>query len=97
MFIYAYKSIAYARDGQLIWLMGHFKKAALTGGPYLLVEIEASFGEVSHSNKQWDLFWEAEGNLKSEHISWILSRATENAVAGRIWPAGRYLPTPGLC
>jgi len=21
-------------------------------------------------------------------------RATENAVAGHIWPAGRYLPTP---
>jgi len=23
-------------------------------------------------------------------------RATENAVAGHIWPAGRYLPIPGL-
>jgi len=52
VFIYAYKSIAYARDGQLIWLVGHFEKAALTGGPYLLEEIEASYGEVSHSNKQ---------------------------------------------
>jgi len=26
----------------------------------------------------------------------MLPRATENAVAGYIWPAGRYLPTPGL-
>jgi len=27
----------------------------------------------------------------------MLLRATENAVAGHIWPAGRYLPTPDLC
>jgi len=26
----------------------------------------------------------------------MLLRATENAVARRIWPAGCYLPTPGL-
>jgi len=26
----------------------------------------------------------------------MLPRATENAVAGHIWPAGRYLPTPAL-
>jgi len=26
----------------------------------------------------------------------MLPRATENAVAGHIWPAGRYLPTPDL-
>jgi len=26
----------------------------------------------------------------------MLPRATEDAVAGHIWPAGRYLPTPGL-
>jgi len=26
----------------------------------------------------------------------MLLRATENAVAGQIWPAGRYLPTPAL-
>jgi len=26
----------------------------------------------------------------------MLLRATENAVVGRIWPAGRYLPTPVL-
>jgi len=26
----------------------------------------------------------------------MLSQATENAVAGHIWPAGRYLPTPDL-
>jgi len=26
----------------------------------------------------------------------MLLRATENAVAGHIWPAGRYLPTPAL-
>jgi len=26
----------------------------------------------------------------------MLPRATENAVAGYIWSAGRYLPTPGL-
>ena len=26
----------------------------------------------------------------------MLLRATENAVAGHIWPAGRYLPTPDL-
>jgi len=26
----------------------------------------------------------------------MLPRATENAVAGHIWPAGRYLPTPVL-
>jgi len=26
----------------------------------------------------------------------MLPRATENVVAGHIWPAGRYLPTPGL-
>jgi len=26
----------------------------------------------------------------------MLLPATENAVAGHIWPAGRYLPTPGL-
>jgi len=24
----------------------------------------------------------------------MLLRATENAVAGHVWPAGRYLPTP---
>jgi len=24
---------------------------------------------------------------------WVLLRATENAVAGYVWPAGRYLPT----
>ena len=29
-------------------------------------------------------------------FSWMLLRATENAVAGHIWPAGRYLPTPDL-
>jgi len=26
----------------------------------------------------------------------MLSRATEHAVTGHIWPAGRYLPTPAL-
>jgi len=26
----------------------------------------------------------------------MLSRATENTVAGHIWPAGCYLPTPGV-
>jgi len=26
----------------------------------------------------------------------MLLRATENAVAGHIWPAGRYLPTAGV-
>jgi len=26
----------------------------------------------------------------------MLPRATENVMAGRIWPAGRYLLTPGL-
>jgi len=26
----------------------------------------------------------------------MLRRATENAIAGHIWPAGRYLPIPGL-
>jgi len=26
----------------------------------------------------------------------MLLRVTENAVAGYIWPAGRYLPTPGV-
>jgi len=26
----------------------------------------------------------------------MLVRATENVVAGHIWPAGRYLPTPVL-
>jgi len=26
----------------------------------------------------------------------MLQRVTENAVAGHIWPEGRYLPTPGL-
>jgi len=26
----------------------------------------------------------------------MLLRATENAVAGHIWPAGTYLPTPAL-
>jgi len=26
----------------------------------------------------------------------MIPRATENAVAGHIWPAGRYLPTPGV-
>jgi len=26
----------------------------------------------------------------------MLSRATENDVAGHMWPAGRWLPTPGL-
>jgi len=29
-------------------------------------------------------------------FSWMLPRATENAMAGHIWPAGRYLPTPGI-
>jgi len=26
----------------------------------------------------------------------MLVRATENVVAGHIWPVGRYLPTPAL-
>jgi len=26
----------------------------------------------------------------------MLPRATEHAVAGHIWPAGRYLPTPAV-
>jgi len=26
----------------------------------------------------------------------MLLRATENALAGHIWPAGRYFPTPAL-
>jgi len=26
----------------------------------------------------------------------MLLQATENALAGHIWPAGRYLPAPGL-
>jgi len=26
----------------------------------------------------------------------MLPQAIENVVAGHIWPAGRYLPTPGL-
>jgi len=26
----------------------------------------------------------------------MLSWATENAVAGQMWPAGRYFPNPGL-
>jgi len=26
----------------------------------------------------------------------VLPRATENAVAGHVWIAGRYLPTPDL-
>jgi len=29
-------------------------------------------------------------------LSWMLPRATENTVAGHMWPAGIYLPTPAL-
>jgi len=35
-------------------------------------------------------------NFQIWRFSWILLRATENAVSGQIWPAGRYLPTPGI-
>ena len=38
------KISGYARGGRLIWLSGHFEKAAFSGGPYLLMEIEASLG-----------------------------------------------------
>jgi len=27
-------------------------------------------------------------------FSLVIPRATENAMAGHMWPAGRYLPTP---
>ena len=32
------------QGGQLIWLRGNFEKAAFSGGPYLLMEREASIG-----------------------------------------------------
>jgi len=32
------------RGGQLIRLMGHFEKATYSGGPYLIMAIEASLG-----------------------------------------------------
>jgi len=32
------------QGGQLLWLGGHFEKAAFSRGPYLLIEIEASLG-----------------------------------------------------
>ena len=35
-------------------------------------------------------------NFQIWRFFWMLLRAIENAVAGHIWPAGRYLPTPGL-
>jgi len=34
------------RVGQLILLGGHFHKAALSGGPFLLMEVEASLSDV---------------------------------------------------
>jgi len=37
-------TIAYFRGGQLILLRCHFEKAAYIGGPYLLMETEASLG-----------------------------------------------------
>jgi len=32
------------RGGQLIWLMFHFEKATYSGGPYLMMAIEANLG-----------------------------------------------------
>jgi len=43
--------MAYTRDGQLILLEGHFWKAAFSGVPYLLMEIEASLWQVGLSTK----------------------------------------------
>ena len=39
-----FEKMAYIRGGQLIWLEGHLEKVAFSGGPYLLMEIDASFG-----------------------------------------------------
>ena len=33
-------------------------------------------------------------NFQIWRFSWMLLRATENAVSSHIWPAGRYLPIP---
>jgi len=35
------------RGGQLFWLGGHHEEAAFRGGPYLLIEREASLGSFS--------------------------------------------------
>jgi len=32
---------------------------------------------------------EVGGNFRLDHFSWMFPRATENAVAGHMWPAGR--------
>jgi len=41
--------IVLVSGGQLIWLGSHLEKAAFSGGPYLLTEIEASLGPFSHN------------------------------------------------
>ena len=41
----------YPRGGESILLGGHFWKAAFSGGPYLLMEIEEGFWQVSLSTK----------------------------------------------
>jgi len=43
-FIPKCNAIMYTRGGQLLLLGGHFEKAALSGGPYLFVGVEARIG-----------------------------------------------------
>jgi len=67
-------------------LGSHCEKAALIGGPYLHMEVEASLGLAS---LRTSIYCD-----KLEEISDL--KISVNASAGHIWPAGRYLPSPVL-
>ena len=78
--------------GQLFLLGGHFEKAAFSGGLYLCMWVEASLIynlSINIYTRNWRIY-------KIWRFSWMLLRATENAVSGHIRSAGRYLPTPAL-
>jgi len=72
--------------GQLFLLGGHFEKA-MEGRAFWWEKFIAS--ALIFTVRSWRKFqiW---------RVPYMLLRATENAVVGRIWPAGRYLPTPVL-
>ena len=89
--ICAHACMVYTRGGQLFLLRGHFKKAAFSWGPCLLMKVEAKSRFIASALT----FTE-----KLEEISdlkiFLNASAGHWKRCGQIWPAGRYLPTLGL-
>jgi len=72
-----------SRNGQLIWLGSYFEKATYSLNQF---SVQVSLNTNGYC-----------GKLRIFQVwNWMLPRATENTVAGHMWPADGYLPTSGL-